>query len=698
YSHTLKKPRKKRVKFLSGIFHLHGLFELVGFTGSSKASIAVEPRRLPGLMVPGTSKTHRRFLSLEQGIGGAENQEEELLCVPKNHYCCGSTNGWLVHIDDKYDMHLCNPFSGVQFQLPSATTLLPPHKAYRAFSKYYVKKAIVSSDPTTLGSETLVLVIYLGECPRLAFCKLGDKAWTPIESPVRTRSHWDALFHKGQFYALYHPGAVAICDIGRFHVRLIEYASPRTSQIYHIQEYLVESAGELYLISRTCWDFPWPTPKEYIERVDGSAVKFEVFKLEKPKNEWVEVKNIGDNAFFVGYNTSFSLAVSSNTSGCKRNCIYFTNDNQPYPDLPYRGCDVGVFYLETQKFEILYRQDSSMSRPTPVWVNPSPFKYHLSRPSLVSDWLRSFLSYSRTTHNFLRLTAVGRQQILGLMVPGKIKTHRRLLSLEQWREGAKIKKPVLLHVPHRHYCCGTTQGWLVFTDNSNDMHLYNSFSGVKLQLPSAKTLPPPQENYRDFSKYYVQKATVSHDLTTSGSEALVLVIYQGAPPRLAFCRLGDRTDVKLIELASPPPSEFYMNDRYLVESAGELYHVSGNRVDFPYPTKKRNLRNANGTEIKFEVFKLLNHNNKWVRVASIGDQAFFVGYNTSFSLKVYWDIPGCKRNCIYFTNASIPYPEGGIHGCDVGVFHLETQKFEILYRKECTLPVPPPMWVTPPPL
>ncbi|KAF6141781.1 hypothetical protein GIB67_027959 [Kingdonia uniflora] len=171
-------------------------------------------------------------------------------------YCCGSTNGWLVYIDNRYNMHLYNPFSGVKFQLPSATTLVPPNPNYRGFSKYYVKKAIVSSDPTTSGSETLVLVIYSGECPRLAFCRLGDNAWTSIESPTRTRSHQDAIFYKGQFYALYSPGAVAICDIGPFHVRLVEIVSSLTSEGPSIKEYLVESAGELYLVSRTCWNFP----------------------------------------------------------------------------------------------------------------------------------------------------------------------------------------------------------------------------------------------------------------------------------------------------------------------------------------------------------------------------------------------------------------------------------------------------------
>ena len=49
------------------------------------------------------------------------------------------------------------------------------------------------------------------------------------------------------------------------------------------------------------------------------------------------VNNLGDQVFFLGKDSSFSVSATE-FSGCKGNCIYFTDEN-----------DIGVFYFENQK-------------------------------------------------------------------------------------------------------------------------------------------------------------------------------------------------------------------------------------------------------------------------------------------------------------------------------------------------------------
>ncbi|KAF6141778.1 hypothetical protein GIB67_027956 [Kingdonia uniflora] len=271
-------------------------------------------------MVGGHNKTGCVFLSLEQGHGGKDTQQQEktVLELPHDYYCCGSTGRWLVYTDDKYDMHLYNPFSGANFQLPSATTLLPPLQAFRKFSKYYVENAVLSSNPTTSPSDTIVLIIYLGGPSRLAFCRLGDKAWTTIESPGHHSWYTGITYHKGQFYIVNSMRGIDIFDINT-------------------------SSTQFRSIQLT------PTPPSVTCNVEGRYL--------------VELED---------YNTSFSLKVSSDIMACNRNCIYFTNDDIPFEDMLVWGCEVGLYNLENQSFEVLYENESTLCRPPPIWITPFP--------------------------------------------------------------------------------------------------------------------------------------------------------------------------------------------------------------------------------------------------------------------------------------------------------------------------------------
>uniref|UniRef100_A0A7N2LBQ0 KIB1-4 beta-propeller domain-containing protein n=1 Tax=Quercus lobata TaxID=97700 RepID=A0A7N2LBQ0_QUELO len=102
--------------------------------------------------------------------------------------------------------------------------------------------------------------------------------------------------------------------------------------------------------------------EEYINDNAYLTIGFTVLKLKrctqagsKYRYKWVKVHSLGDQALFVGDNSSVSLSASS-FNGCKANCIYFTDDNK----LNYAytaeggGYDIGAFRMQERKIEHPY--------------------------------------------------------------------------------------------------------------------------------------------------------------------------------------------------------------------------------------------------------------------------------------------------------------------------------------------------------
>ncbi|KAF5175053.1 hypothetical protein FRX31_035361 [Thalictrum thalictroides] len=142
-------------------------------------------------------------------------------------------------LDDKKYFNFCESINE-----KSSQQLLPS-----SLASDYVDRAIISSDPTSSNSsrQTIVLIIYAGEEPRLAFCKLGDESWTPIESP--NGDYFDAIYYKERFYAVYDRGGCDIIDID--HQTVAQYALPPPEELYSSDSCnLVESKGKLYLAVR----------------------------------------------------------------------------------------------------------------------------------------------------------------------------------------------------------------------------------------------------------------------------------------------------------------------------------------------------------------------------------------------------------------------------------------------------------------
>ncbi|XP_021769494.1 uncharacterized protein At1g65760-like [Chenopodium quinoa] len=65
------------------------------------------------------------------------------------------------------------------------------------------------------------------------------------------------------------------------------------------------------------------------------TINFKVYKFNFETKIWVQVNDLGDVAMILGSNTSMSIR-ASRIHNCRRNCIYFSNDEWLFRNgIPY---------------------------------------------------------------------------------------------------------------------------------------------------------------------------------------------------------------------------------------------------------------------------------------------------------------------------------------------------------------------------
>ncbi|XP_042477620.1 putative F-box protein At5g55150 [Macadamia integrifolia] len=342
------------------------------------------PRRLlPFLMLPpsndNTDQT-RPFFNLS-------SHWIKELHVPEIHqkWCCGSSHGWLVTVDESTgEIQLFNPVSRGRIQLPSLSTFsYPQHNFEPDFTsnKHYIHKAILSSNP--YRTSDYVVVANVTNRKMLAYWKPGADRWTTIRSEQWVHFE-DFIYYKGLLYAISNNGPLVTYDfsfeppIGKEIIG--EPPGGRRCSMY----YLVESLGELWLVSR---QFKWLSNevdnnddanyyKDFIVHppFEFKTMKFQVCKLDESKREWIQMKSIDDRILFLGNSYSISLPAQE-FQGCKGNSIYFSDDYTygPY-EPPSEGYhDMGVFNFESRRVESFIELSTpSLTAPT-FWFTPEPF-------------------------------------------------------------------------------------------------------------------------------------------------------------------------------------------------------------------------------------------------------------------------------------------------------------------------------------
>ncbi|KDO51367.1 hypothetical protein CISIN_1g041839mg [Citrus sinensis] len=265
---------------------------------------------------------------------------------------------------------LVHPFSRAEIELPNV----------KAFEDWYVNlsnitgkgnfiEKFVLTTSNLLESDFAVMVIY-GSPRKLAYFKRGQKNWITAD-----KSSWvfDVVYYKEKFYAVDAVGEIMAWDLSGDDPSVRELVAKMPSEIVDgmlfEKLYLVESDGTLLVVWRRR-----AYPSENYNSCRGTYA-FQVFKVDLFANTWMEIKDIGNRALFLGHNSSLSVQVLD-SSICIPNSIYFTDDSwRSYMARRRRGGgkDMGIYNIQDGSmvpyFKGKFRHRSRIAPPT--WVERS---------------------------------------------------------------------------------------------------------------------------------------------------------------------------------------------------------------------------------------------------------------------------------------------------------------------------------------
>lgn len=337
--------------------------------------------KIPWLMLSSRDKVeHRYFYSIVE----KKKYDIHLPDISGRH-CFGSSQGFLISVDDNADLHATNPLTGTHLPLPPTVNSPyfkgvisdpnsstagkithyirtdPDYKPTPALNirDYHYNKVILSP------SRDVAVAIY-GAFEDLAFARVGGDSWTyaidrwpPHLAGSRIACFTDAIFHKSRLHAINFAGDIAIFD-DLNNPTFVSLEGPLARFDHEPRRHLVESPDgeDLFLVHKETDGEDRPT-----------TVRMRVFLLDKATYKWERITTLGDVALFVGFNHSMSLCTRK-CPGLKRNSVYFTDDNKTKPE---DAADMGVFNLEDGRIESIY-VDSDLHQldwPRPIWFMPT---------------------------------------------------------------------------------------------------------------------------------------------------------------------------------------------------------------------------------------------------------------------------------------------------------------------------------------
>ncbi|KAK3200007.1 hypothetical protein Dsin_023422 [Dipteronia sinensis] len=294
--------------------------------------------------------THRQFM-----LPQAQAQPQRLKCF--------SSNGWLLTINPCLSMALLHPFSGRRIKLPHMNTFKDWNGTLRVSNRqfYFITKFLLSCSSSALDSDYTVIVIH-GNMGKLAYFRPGDKVWNTIET--WSACYLDVILYQEKIYAIDADGNIMVCDVKGENPTVAHQVAKLPWEPYYeeptsfSEAYLIESDGALRALTRDYDD-------------DGTCY-FMVFEVDWSTKTWKEINDLGNKALFLGYNSSLSVEVSD-TSYCKPNCIYFTQD---YCEARWKnrtfGKDMGAYNFEDGSITPFYGGGRNIQRLTPpMWIEQS---------------------------------------------------------------------------------------------------------------------------------------------------------------------------------------------------------------------------------------------------------------------------------------------------------------------------------------
>ncbi|KAH7850145.1 hypothetical protein Vadar_028526 [Vaccinium darrowii] len=249
----------------------------------------------------------------------------------------GSSHGWLVTVEDNSpSVELINPLTGAQLKLPPRSRFpdVVKYRSNKPGNEYAIRHTYDKSRFFTLDLKHVrnfyTSKIVLSESPSTSDDTLAVAIYGEFS--------WLAYCRKG--YKKWLPIAG---DDTRF------------------TEDVIFCRGRIGKLSRT--------------------LAFEMYKFDDSIFSWVEVKDLGGESLFLGFNSSASIS-SSDFPECRGNCIYFSDDTTDFDYLDQiqeggRGFDMGIYNLNDgtiERFPVpVYPCDGkNLFSPLPIWVVPKP--------------------------------------------------------------------------------------------------------------------------------------------------------------------------------------------------------------------------------------------------------------------------------------------------------------------------------------
>ncbi|CAI9099591.1 OLC1v1036439C1 [Oldenlandia corymbosa var. corymbosa] len=319
--------------------------------------------QLPWLMLSDDEKASKKcFFSLYR-----DKVYETELPEASGRRCWGSSDGWLVTIGSDMEIHLVNAFSRVRVLLPSATTF---QILFNASANWYelIDKAIVIRKPSQSNDsvnevEFLVMAIY-GPFKQLAFAKPGYSSWINVEETFQHR-FLDVACVNDQIFAFSASGNLLLVDVGSRVIEIMPSIPPKqrwARERVHLEGDLLMVYQNLYV-------------EHMINHPSVEPVQFQVFKFDFSDKEWIELKDLGDRALFVGDNITISICTAdAKFVKCKGNSIYFIGskvENWWRFDEYLVDRDCGVYNVAEGTVEPFYfGADYPSYYSCPLWLTP----------------------------------------------------------------------------------------------------------------------------------------------------------------------------------------------------------------------------------------------------------------------------------------------------------------------------------------
>ncbi|WMV21435.1 hypothetical protein MTR67_014820 [Solanum verrucosum] len=290
-------------------------------SAATKNNFNSDVPRVPWLMLAEEdgSSSCRKFFSLYNGMILKKR-------IPKaSRKLCMESLGWLITVgEDEGEVSLLHPFSGVQIELPHQNSTADYSGRRTGNQCTFFKKAVLSASPSHT-SDYILMVIDGVDC-------LGHIIVYDVAGPQYPRSHMVAQI------PFHHRGFVG-------------------------ELYILESLGSLFVVSRK---------GVHLRYFRDGTTDFRVFQVDLASGKGTETRELGDRAFFVGYNASISVQASQ-FPGIKPNHIYFTDhyfgSYQTFEE--GGGLDMGVFNLVDGSIQLHYNGVSLSRISPPTWVTPT---------------------------------------------------------------------------------------------------------------------------------------------------------------------------------------------------------------------------------------------------------------------------------------------------------------------------------------